>query len=66
MAADFAVAADLLYSEELARGVARALAKLHGRGARCIASDSQYHHRAAFINELASCLGRDEADLLCV
>ena len=34
------------------------------RGAAYRERLAQYHHRAAFINELASCLGKDEADLV--
>ena len=59
--ADIVVAADLLYNEELSRAVARACARLAKRGAGLIVTDSQVRWRAAFSEELASCLGVDEA-----
>lgn len=58
---DVAVAADLLYSEELARAVARTCARLARRGAALIVTDSQYRWSGAFTEELAHCLGLDEA-----
>ena len=59
---DFAVAADLLYSEELAKGVARACAKLQRLyGATIIVTDSQERHREDFLTELKRCSGEDAA-----
>lgn len=60
---DFAVAADLLYSDELARAVARTLARLARRGAALIVTDSQQRCRAAFVSELAASLGVSEAEV---
>ena len=54
---DIVVAADLLYSEELARGVARTCARLaRERGAKLIVSDSQYRWADAFVDELSACM----------
>lgn len=58
---DVAVAADLLYSEELARAVARTCARLARRGAALIVTDSQHRWSNAFAEELAHCLGASEA-----
>jgi hypothetical protein len=58
-AVDVAVAADLLYSEELARAVARTCARLVERGAALIVTDSQLRWAGAFEDELARCLGRE-------
>lgn len=56
---DVAVAADLLYSEELARAVARTCARLARRGAALVVTDSQYRWSGAFRDELSVCLGTE-------
>lgn len=56
---DVAVAADLLYSEELAVAVARTCARLVRRGAALIVTDSQLQWSGAFTAELARCLGTE-------
>lgn len=53
---DFAVAADLLYSAELAKGLARICAKLKERGATIIVTDTQRRHRSVFLEELDRCI----------
>ena len=60
---DVAIAADLLYSEELARGVARTLARMASKGSALIVTDSQWRWRDAFTRELALCLGMPEREL---
>lgn len=62
-AVDLAVAADLLYSDELARAVARTLARLWRRGAHLIVTDSQVRCRPAFTAELAAALGVSEGEI---
>jgi hypothetical protein len=56
---DVAIAADLLYSEELAVAVARTGARLVRRGAALIVTDSQHQWSGAFAAELACCLGTE-------
>ena len=58
---DVAVAADLLYNEQLAFAVARTCARLVRRGAALIVTDSQLQWSGVFTDELARCLGMEEA-----
>ena len=53
---DIAVAADLLYTEEITRAVARTCSALTVGGATVIVTDSQRRHRGAFLDELDRCL----------
>ena len=59
---DIAVAADLLYTEEITRAVARTCAALKTGGAAVIVTDSQRRHRDAFLDELDRCLPRADRE----
>ena len=59
---DIAVAADLLYTEEITRAVARTCAALKTGGAAVIVTDSQRRHRDTFLDELDRCLPRADRE----
>ena len=59
---DVAVAADLLYTEEITRAVARTCAALKIGGATVVVTDSQRRHRDAFLDELDRCLPRADRE----